>query len=642
MKRFFAILACFILPLAAFSNEEEDLIGVLKSNDTPRHKDAACARLKRIGTARCVPALSELLPDPVLSHAARYALESLPGPEAEAALLQALPLTSGSNQVGIVTSLGVRGDKAAGLALARLLNNSEIETEIAAASTLGKLGGPEALAALEQAWKDGATGALHEAETDSLLAFANQYLTNGSKDRAEKLFRDVYTGEKDAGIRMTAFRGVMLSSGKRGVALMIDSIKGGGEVEQGAALELAAKMGGPGATRALAELLPNLSSPMQIALLQALQQRGDPAAAPETAKMLDSRDQEVRLAAMAALCDLGSGRVAPALAEIAAHAKGEEKTAARQALACLKHGSVTKEIVKELGTAPPPAQAELIIALGARGDSSVAPKLLEWARGASEATQAVALQALAAVATQREIPSMIQLVIDASGDDARSAAADALSSACQHIQAQHGKMDDAGLARAVRKSTPALQVVLLPVCSGVSGADIRKVLREEAGSTDAPVRTAAMRALCDSQDEQLLPDILKTATSTTQDNFRTLAIRGCVRLITQEGSTVPVGEKLNTLQALQNISLNAEGKRQVLAGLASIADIKALHLAASMLEDGEVEPEAADAVVLIAKSISAKHPKEASAALRRVLAMSVDASVHKSARDALKKMKPGA
>jgi hypothetical protein len=60
-----------------------------------------------------------------LSHSARYALESMPGPEAEAALLQALAKTSGSNQVGIIDSLAARRDTAAVPALGKLLSDAD-------------------------------------------------------------------------------------------------------------------------------------------------------------------------------------------------------------------------------------------------------------------------------------------------------------------------------------------------------------------------------------------------------------------------------------------------------------------------------------------------------------------------------------
>ena len=56
--------------------EEQKQIAILQSNSSSQQKDAACARLKRIGTARAVPALAALLTEEQLSHSARFALES--------------------------------------------------------------------------------------------------------------------------------------------------------------------------------------------------------------------------------------------------------------------------------------------------------------------------------------------------------------------------------------------------------------------------------------------------------------------------------------------------------------------------------------------------------------------------------------
>jgi hypothetical protein len=62
-------------------------------------------------------------------------------------------------------------------------------------------------------------------------------------------------------------------------------------------------------------------------------------------------------------------------------------------------------------------------------------------------------------------------------------------------------------------------------------------------------------------------------------------------------------------------------------------------MAASMLDDAGVKIEAADATVQIARAISANHPKEAGAALKRVLAQPANPSVRKSAQAALKRIK---
>ena len=75
----------------AFRMTEPELLAVLKENGL-NDKVTACQELCHKGTAACVPALAALLADatePPLFHAARYGLQNIPGPEAEAALVAA-------------------------------------------------------------------------------------------------------------------------------------------------------------------------------------------------------------------------------------------------------------------------------------------------------------------------------------------------------------------------------------------------------------------------------------------------------------------------------------------------------------------------------------------------------------------------
>ncbi len=101
-------LTLALLPLRA--QDAQALIATLRSNADPARKWAACQRLRVLGATEAIPALAGLLTDPAASQAARYTLEGLPGPEADAALREALGKTSGLLKVGVIDSLGWRGD----------------------------------------------------------------------------------------------------------------------------------------------------------------------------------------------------------------------------------------------------------------------------------------------------------------------------------------------------------------------------------------------------------------------------------------------------------------------------------------------------------------------------------------------------
>jgi hypothetical protein len=97
---------------------------LLKALAAPGRTEAGlafvCQMLALIGSAKCVPALAPLLRDAKTADAARYALERVTGPEADAALRDALAALSGPAKAGLIGSIAVRGDPAARPALAAL------------------------------------------------------------------------------------------------------------------------------------------------------------------------------------------------------------------------------------------------------------------------------------------------------------------------------------------------------------------------------------------------------------------------------------------------------------------------------------------------------------------------------------------
>ncbi len=605
----------------------------------PQARDAACAHLKLIGTARCIPALAALLTDNQLSHSARHALESMPYPEAGAALLAALGKTSGSNQVGIINSLAMRHEADATPQLVPLMASSDSDVAVAAAEALGRIGGAQAITPLEAA-VGGSAGAVHRAQIDALLACANRLLTEGTQELASGIFQRIYTDEKTDGWRLAAFRGLILASGPRGIALMTEAIAGPDAPSQGAALQLAAAMKDPAATQALADLLPKVRPAVQIALLQCLGQRGDPSAAPSVAQMATNQNADVRVMAITALGDLGDGSVALLLAVRAAAGAAVERDAARLALRDLRRGPVTPALLAALADPEPAVQLEVIAALGNRGDQSAVPKILQLTQDQPNVIRSAAFQALAILAAPAQIPDLVQLVMGATNEDARSQAADTLGLICQRRQSKLTLLDVQPVLTAVQTAPVEARVALMPVCAALTHAWAREALRAAMEDRDPQVREAGLRALCETHDPALLADLVNVACRSDDKKARVLAVRGCARIVKQEeGGNLSNAQKLEVLKRILDTSLDDQEKRLVLSALSAVPDEQSLALAMPMLGDAAVGPEAARAVIRIADSISTEHPAEAAAALRRVLAMPATGNIRQSAQSALKKIK---
>jgi HEAT repeat protein len=399
----------------------------------------------------------------------------------------------------------------------------------------------------------------------------------------------------------------------------------------------------PGATELFAKLLQKVNPPVHVALIGGMSQRGDVAAAPAIAAMVKSASPEVRVAVINALGILGDATMVPLLGVSAASASGEEQKAARLALVDLRRGNPTETLLRLLPAAKPEVQAEFARALGDRSDKAAVPKLMELAREGSGSASKAALQALVLLVDDAQVGQMVQFVIEAKTDTARAAAAEALNSACHQIQTRRGQVNTAPLVQGLATASTGARIALLPVCGGLIDTKLRAALRAAVVAPEPPVRAAAIRALCDTADAELLPDVLKVACEAPEENLRTLAIRACVRLTTQEDTIkLPVKAQIEPLKAILATPVSADQKRLVLAGLAEIPDLEALKLADPMLDEAAIQPEAAKAVTKIASALPHAQGQPAIAALKRVLAATIDADTRKAADTALNDIQSGA
>jgi len=127
---------------------EEKLVAFLDSKATLTAKTDVCRQLRVIGSGKSVPVLEKMLLQKDTTDIARYALEKIPGTDADDALIGALAKTKGDLKKGIITSLGQRKARSAAAELGKLLRGPDPEYAGAAAIALGQIGGMDAAEAL--------------------------------------------------------------------------------------------------------------------------------------------------------------------------------------------------------------------------------------------------------------------------------------------------------------------------------------------------------------------------------------------------------------------------------------------------------------------------------------------------------------
>jgi len=188
---------------AARKDLESRLLAVLQSSAPRDARDYVCRVLRIIGTAASVPALEALLADPDLSHMARYALERIPAPQAGQALERKLRKLNGQLKIGVISSLGTRGQ---GVSLLKpQLQESDEAVARAAAIALGRIASLEANKALDSAKPRPALAAVF---ADASMACAEKLLAAGHAKEAKAIYQRLLKANPPRLIRQAAERGL--------------------------------------------------------------------------------------------------------------------------------------------------------------------------------------------------------------------------------------------------------------------------------------------------------------------------------------------------------------------------------------------------------------------------------------------------
>jgi len=626
-----ASVACLARPApAAGRDEEQKLLGVLRTSESPAAKDAACARLKRIGSAKAVPALAGLLADEQLSHSARYALESLACPEAGEALREALGKTKGRTRAGIVESLGDRGEAKAAGALAGLLGDGDAMVAAAAAVSLGKIGGPEAVRALTAAMP-AAGASMRAAVADGLLLCADRMLAGGDAKGASAIYKSLYESKQPGHVRTAAYVGLVRAGGDGAAALVAGALAGSDAAARPAALQAVWQIEGQAATKSFAALLGKVAPPVQAALLAGLAQRGDAAAVPAITSVARSKDAAVRLAAIRALGELGDASTVGVLADAAASARGAEQRAARQALAKLRRGKVGEAILAQLPKAAPAAQAELMRALAARREASAVPGLLALAGRGDPTVRTACIRAIGVLADEKAAGKLLALLPGAKEPAVREAIGDALV-AIAGRSARREALAPPVLA-AMKGADVPVRCTLLRVAGQVGGPEAIKALHAGVRDPSPKVRDAAIRTLAETVGPDHAAELLALRPLATPTQ-RVLLARGYWRAVGLAGN-LPAEKRVAMCIAGLAASERPDERKLALAEVAKIPHLKALLVADSLCDDKDVGGEAEVACVRVASLLASTHPAQTKAVLRCLAAEAKSTSARAEARKTL-------
>lgn len=616
---------------------EQRLLDVLQAPEASlASRQFACKLLARAGSGRAIPVLSRWLLDEKLSHMARYALDPIPGPEVDDALLIALEKTTGGTKMGIINSLGDRHTAKAILALGALLADTDPAVGVAAAAALGKIGGEDALAQLNAA-KDAAGVEVREAVARARLQCANKLLEQGKKAEALALFDALYASDAPKPVQVGAFRGRVLADGGGGARLVAEALRGEDLDFWEMALRLVREVPGASATTVFAQLAADLPSARKALLWGALADRGDTGARAAVLEAAKDPDEEVQAAALAALAPLGDASTVPLLAEAAASGKGKAREAARDSLARLRGADIDPALISGMQSASGELKTAYIQALSARQAVEAAPALLKVARKGDEVARVEALRALSNLAGAENLEALAALLVSARSDAEREAAETAVVAAALKERETSRRFAVLSGALSSAKEVPG-KCAVLRVFGKVGDTQLLDAVRPALTDRTPELRDTAVRVLAAWPSADAIPDLVKVVQNSGNDVHQVIALRGLIRAVGLP-SDRSASDTLALYEKALGLAKQAEEKKQVLAGVASVATLEALAMARPMLSDPDLQGEAAAAVLKIAEALAGSQSAAAKSALDDLIAASKDEKAVGQARSLLVRMR---
>jgi len=608
------------------------LAGLEAPDTTPDGRAFIFRMLERVGGDATIAALTPMLTDPATADMARYALERLPSSRVDEAYRAAVSETSGLIRIGIINGLGERGRAENVDTLVALLGDPDAATACAAATALGKTGGEQAVAALAAA-RQSPVAAVHDAATHAYLVCADRWLAEGHTEEAKALFDDVFATENALDFRAPAFRGRVLTRGDDGVELLIGALR---DAQQGLtrlAISLARDYRGPGLAEAILPVLPELAPATKAAVLLMFADRQDKAALPAAVALLDDEDPAIGVAALHVVGTVGDSAIALSLARRVVGDEGERATALRDALARIPGEDVDAAFVAALGDADTAFAVESMGILADRGATSAVPTLVDKAREAEGSVRKAALQALATLAEEDDVPTLLELAQAFSDEGDVAAAMSTLTSVAGRSRGKPETVDCllSVLAEGVPTSAQCAVIRILP---RFPEPKVFQALKQAVQSPHREIQDEAVRSLTEWPTEEVLPVFADMTEHARWLSHRILSFRAYVRLVGKLAEWSPA-QKLEALDEALSIAPRVEEKRLVIGALAGLGTQDALRVVAAYLSDPELSKESVAAVLALSAQAASMDVAYVKSVLEKAETCAADPDSRQAVRDIL-------
>ncbi len=604
-------------PVDRYGAIERKLIAVAASKDaTQTGKAVTCRFLQQIGTEKCIPAMSGLLSDEILSDYARGVLERLKCAAADKAMRNALDKAPDKAKVGILGSLGERRDKKAVKPAAKLANSSNPAVAKAAIHAIGKIGGMRAARCLSS---------MKPAKELVPVRMQAMVQCAGSLSGRDAVFlcEKVLAGPSGPW-RIAALRELTKADAAKASDLLADAIKGDDLKLRRGALSIVADTKSRELTTAMVDLTDKLGADRKAQLITALGAGGDAAAISGITGYLQSKDAVIRNAAVNAVGKLGDASVVKLLLGAA----GSSETAVTKAIAAMKDESVNAVLVESLKD--PNLRRAAIKACIARGCTEAAGDLLKLAKDKDADVRKQAWAGLAALAGDDNIDSIMETVVEIKQAKDLALAEGAIKQILSRTQDRGRSFQT--VAAHYDAATETLKYVILDLGAVTGDSTALKLVRNALQSPDKDLYARALRALARWPNNSAAEDLLSLAQSAPQTVDRIVALRGYIRIAGLETAGLRAAERIKMLKTAMGLAQRNDEKKLVVSALQHVKHLESLDMLKKYMDDPALGAEARMSAANLIWDLRKRHSAEIAE-----IAAKLASSKHKAVANKAKK-----
>lgn len=391
-------------------------------------------QLQIAGKDEAVTPLRKYLKDDRLCEPATQALLSIKSSPAEKALLKALSSSKGAGRITLVKALGELKSGTAVKNIRKYSDTPNKELRKVCLFALANIADASAKEILSLAAEK--AGYIYE-ETNavqSYLLFAKRIGEEGNITLSESICLDLIkkcTLKEQTNTRIAAL-GILVDVKKEeALKELISAMDDNNMVYRKAALQFVFSIPGENVTNEWVRKMQGVSPEVQAEIIQMLGNRNDKSALPPILDALRNEDRIIRIAAIKAAARLGREDVLTPLLEVMKSERKDEILTVKQVLLSFNENELLPVIAKTFPETSSFGKAALLEVFATRKANQYAKIVFEETKNKDESVSTAAFLALESVVSHKDLPKLINILMDIEGREQIQAVQRAIVAASQ-------------------------------------------------------------------------------------------------------------------------------------------------------------------------------------------------------------------